>query len=122
MLDHTRKTYQYTRRLAASLATWLMRSLLPLRGTLPNRTLRSTVGKLWCQPAAALEAGQLSTVSSNPTASMDPMLTWLNLVMMYTRAAASDYDDWKKLGNPGWGAKSLLPLAAKVCRFSPSLV
>jgi len=34
--------------------------------------------------------------------------------MMYTRAAASDYDDWKNVhGNPGWGATDLLPLLKK---------
>ncbi|KAJ6552921.1 GMC oxidoreductase-domain-containing protein [Mycena capillaripes] len=33
--------------------------------------------------------------------------------MMYTRAAASDYDDWEKLGNPGWGSVDLIPLAQK---------
>ncbi|KAJ3794309.1 glucose-methanol-choline oxidoreductase [Lentinula aff. detonsa] len=34
--------------------------------------------------------------------------------MIYTRPAASDYDDWAKLGNPGWGSESLIPLAKKV--------
>lgn len=34
--------------------------------------------------------------------------------MIYTRAAASDYDDWEKLGNSGWGSNSLIPLARKV--------
>lgn len=34
---------------------------------------------------------------------------------MYTRAAASDYDDWETVyGNPGWGSKDLLPLLKKV--------
>ncbi|KAF8186595.1 GMC oxidoreductase-domain-containing protein [Mycena galopus ATCC 62051] len=33
--------------------------------------------------------------------------------MMYVRAAASDYDDWEKLGNPGWGSVDLIPLAKK---------
>jgi hypothetical protein len=37
------------------------------------------------------------------------------IVMMYTRAAASDYDDWKNIhGNTGWGASDLLPLLKKV--------
>ncbi|KAJ3882837.1 GMC oxidoreductase-domain-containing protein [Lentinula edodes] len=34
--------------------------------------------------------------------------------MMYTRVPSSDYDDWEKLGNPGWGSGSLIPLAKKV--------
>ncbi|KAJ4473044.1 GMC oxidoreductase-domain-containing protein [Lentinula aciculospora] len=33
--------------------------------------------------------------------------------MIYNRPPASDYDDWEKLGNTGWGAKSLIPLAKK---------
>ncbi|KAF7327927.1 GMC-OxRdtase-N domain-containing protein [Mycena kentingensis (nom. inval.)] len=33
--------------------------------------------------------------------------------MMYTRGSPSDMDDWEKLGNPGWGAKDLIPLANK---------
>ncbi|THH14622.1 hypothetical protein EUX98_g9586 [Antrodiella citrinella] len=33
---------------------------------------------------------------------------------MYTRASASDYDDWAtKYGNPGWGYKDLLPYLKK---------
>ncbi|KAJ3982183.1 GMC oxidoreductase-domain-containing protein [Lentinula detonsa] len=35
-------------------------------------------------------------------------------VLMYTRASASDYDDWEKLGNAGWGSSSLIPLSRKV--------
>ena len=35
--------------------------------------------------------------------------------MVYTRAAASDYDDWETLfGNKGWGSKDLIPLLKKV--------
>lgn len=35
--------------------------------------------------------------------------------MMYTRAAASDYDDWEtKFANPGWGSKDIIPLLRKV--------
>ncbi|KAG8213775.1 GMC oxidoreductase-domain-containing protein [Butyriboletus roseoflavus] len=34
--------------------------------------------------------------------------------LMYTRAAASDYDDWETIyNNPGWGSKNLLPLLRK---------
>ncbi|KAJ7275401.1 GMC oxidoreductase-domain-containing protein [Mycena haematopus] len=33
---------------------------------------------------------------------------------MYTRAAASDYDDWETVyGNRGWGSKNLIPLLQK---------
>ncbi|KAF9025566.1 alcohol oxidase, partial [Hymenopellis radicata] len=39
--------------------------------------------------------------------------------MMYTRASASDYDDWEKLGNPGWGSKDLIPLACKLESYEP---
>ena len=35
--------------------------------------------------------------------------------MLYTRAAASDYDDWEKAyKNPGWGSADLIPLLQKV--------
>ncbi|KAJ3554310.1 hypothetical protein NP233_g12447 [Leucocoprinus birnbaumii] len=34
--------------------------------------------------------------------------------MLYTRASASDYDDWETVhGNKGWGSKSLIPLLRK---------
>ncbi|OBZ66993.1 Alcohol oxidase [Grifola frondosa] len=34
--------------------------------------------------------------------------------MMYTRASASDYNDWEKVhDNPGWGFEDLLPLSKK---------
>jgi GMC oxidoreductase len=40
-----------------------------------------------------------------------------NLVMMYTRASASDYDDWEtEYQNPGWGSKDLIPLLKRVSR------
>lgn len=34
--------------------------------------------------------------------------------MAYVRGAASDYDDWAKLGNEGWSFTELLPLIKKV--------
>jgi hypothetical protein len=41
-------------------------------------------------------------------------------VMMYTRAAASDYDDWESVyDNPGWGSKHLIPLLKKVFFIPP---
>jgi alcohol oxidase len=34
---------------------------------------------------------------------------------MYTRASASDYDDWENVHkNPGWGSNDLIPLLKKV--------
>ena len=36
-------------------------------------------------------------------------------VVVYTRAAASDYDDWENIfKNKGWGSESLIPLLKKV--------
>ena len=41
--------------------------------------------------------------------------------MMYTRPAASDYDDWETVyKNPGWGSKHLIPLLKKVRRRAPA--
>jgi choline dehydrogenase-like flavoprotein len=41
--------------------------------------------------------------------------------MMLNRGAADDYDNWERLGNPGWGWKSLLPYFVKSTTFqSPS--
>lgn len=34
--------------------------------------------------------------------------------MMFDRGAADDYDNWEKLGNPGWGFSDLLPYFKKV--------
>jgi GMC oxidoreductase len=46
---------------------------------------------------------------------MHVMCAFSNLVMMYTRASASDYDDWETVyQNPGWGSKDLIPLLRKV--------
>lgn len=33
--------------------------------------------------------------------------------MMYIRGNPSDYDDWKKAGNPGWGWEDVLPFFKK---------
>ncbi|KAJ6458842.1 GMC oxidoreductase-domain-containing protein [Mycena vitilis] len=42
--------------------------------------------------------------------------------MMYNRAAASDYDDWMRMGNPGWGSADLIPLAKKLETYQAGLV
>ena len=45
----------------------------------------------------------------------------VHIVVMYTRASASDYDDWEtQYGNPGWGSKALIPLLKKA-RFGAYL-
>ncbi|KAJ7130938.1 GMC oxidoreductase-domain-containing protein [Mycena filopes] len=41
--------------------------------------------------------------------------------LMYTRASPSDYDDWEKLENPGWGAKDLIPLSNKAETVEPNM-
>jgi GMC oxidoreductase len=42
------------------------------------------------------------------------------IVMMYTRASASDYDEWEKVHeNLGWGSNELIPLLKKV--YAPDL-
>ena len=56
------------------------------------------------------------------------ILQWLTLplVVVYTRAAASDYDDWETVhGNKGWGSEDIIPLLKKVAippNFEPSVV
>ncbi|KAJ7159284.1 GMC oxidoreductase-domain-containing protein [Mycena crocata] len=42
--------------------------------------------------------------------------------MFYNRAAASDYDDWMRLGNPGWGAQDLIPFAKKAETYQEGVV
>ncbi|KAJ7156219.1 GMC oxidoreductase-domain-containing protein [Mycena filopes] len=42
--------------------------------------------------------------------------------MIYNRAPASDYDDWMKLGNPGWGSTDLIPLAQKLETYQAGAV
>ncbi|PPQ85363.1 hypothetical protein CVT24_005434, partial [Panaeolus cyanescens] len=39
--------------------------------------------------------------------------------MLFDRGSADDYDNWERLGNPGWGWEGLLPYFKKA-RFSPS--
>ncbi|KAL0955056.1 hypothetical protein HGRIS_003974 [Hohenbuehelia grisea] len=40
---------------------------------------------------------------------------------MYTRAVASDYDDWERVyGNTGWGSKDMIPLLNKAETFQIS--
>ncbi len=34
--------------------------------------------------------------------------------MLFDRGSADDYNNWEKLGNPGWGFSSLLPYFKKV--------
>jgi choline dehydrogenase-like flavoprotein len=44
-------------------------------------------------------------------------------VLVYTRAAASDYDDWKEVyGNKGWDSEHLIPLLKRVESFTICLL
>jgi choline dehydrogenase-like flavoprotein len=46
------------------------------------------------------------------------VMIWFE-VLFYTRAAASDYDDWENVyGNKGWGSEHLRPLLKKVRVFT----
>ncbi|KAF8441404.1 hypothetical protein L210DRAFT_3760007 [Boletus edulis BED1] len=59
--------------------------------------------------------GGSSVINSELTFSFEVDDGIANIIdMMYTRAAASDYDDWETIcNNPGWGSKDLLPLLRK---------
>ncbi|KAL0575688.1 hypothetical protein V5O48_006276 [Marasmius crinis-equi] len=70
----------------------------------PGETLSFHVGK----PSQALN-GRSSTVTAGKCVGGGSSVNFV----MYTRASSSDYDDWEKLGNPGWGSKDLIPLANK---------
>ncbi|PPQ83997.1 hypothetical protein CVT25_000543 [Psilocybe cyanescens] len=39
--------------------------------------------------------------------------------MLFDRGSADDYNNWEKLGNPGWGFSSLLPYFKKSATFTP---
>lgn len=41
--------------------------------------------------------------------------------MFFDRGGAEDYDNWEKLGNPGWGWQSLFPYFKKVSYQSTGL-
>jgi hypothetical protein len=61
-------------------------------------------------------------VAQASTVRLEPYFLHFNLLILdfiqvttYTRAAASDYDDWEQIyGNKGWGSKHLIPLLKKV--------
>ncbi|KAH9482008.1 Dehydrogenase xptC [Psilocybe cubensis] len=39
--------------------------------------------------------------------------------MLFDRGSADDYNNWEKLGNPGWGWRGLLPYFKKSSSFTP---
>ena len=42
------------------------------------------------------------------------MLNW----MLYFRGNSKDFEEWEKLGNPGWGWRDVLPFFKKAERFA----
>ncbi|KAF7344285.1 Alcohol oxidase [Mycena venus] len=42
--------------------------------------------------------------------------------MFYNRAPASDYDDWMRLGNPGWGSQDMIALAKKLETYQAGVI
>jgi alcohol oxidase len=51
------------------------------------------------------------------------LMTVVLIVTMYTRAAASDYDDWETVhGNKGWHSKYIIPLLKKVKYIAPGCI
>ncbi|KAL0579313.1 hypothetical protein V5O48_002711 [Marasmius crinis-equi] len=64
----------------------------------PGKTLSYHVAK----PSQALK-GRSSVVPAGRCVGGGSSVNFV----MYTRAAPSDYDDWEKFGNPGWGSKEL---------------
>ena len=78
--------------------------------------MRSVEGRLLFLWGVVWVGVRLSTVSNPPNEAFNKMTRGLS-VMMYTRAAASDYDDWENtFKNPGWGSAHLIPLLQKVSR------
>ena len=62
--------------------------------TVPQRGIGGRLGTVY----AAAVVGGGSTVNG----------------MLFDRGSADDYDNWEKLGNPGWGFNSLFPYFKKV--------
>ncbi|KAJ3742418.1 GMC oxidoreductase-domain-containing protein [Lentinula detonsa] len=87
--------------LTLNLPARFLNSLIKGHTVSHHRSVQSKAlgGRSVCVPSACCVVGGGSAVN----------------FMIYTRPAASDYDDWAKLGNPGqWGSESLIPLARKV--------
>ena len=66
-------------------------------------------------PTGRALGGGSSVNCMKATVWLIPKLKLLLKVLFYTRAAASDYDDWENVyGNKGWGSEHLIPLLKKV--------
>ena len=92
------------------------------RWTLCGRAMRTMSGGWWkCQlyvPPCFF--GRQRENFTNGAGACIRYPWWILIVMMYTRASASDYDDWEKVHeNPGWGSNDLIPLLRKV--FTPHI-
>ncbi|KAG5647340.1 hypothetical protein DXG03_000408 [Asterophora parasitica] len=82
---------------------------------LPSETFTHHVGK----PSPSL-AGRAVIVPTGRCVGGGSSVNFINCgtVAMYTRAAASDYDDWEIVHkNPGWGSKQLISLLKKAETF-----
>ena len=74
-------------------------------------------GRLWYLAPTVLEELPVLIVRQFVERNIGYLLTTINTrsVMMYTRASASDYDDWANVHqNAGWSSADLLPLLKKV--------
>ncbi|KDR68518.1 hypothetical protein GALMADRAFT_256740 [Galerina marginata CBS 339.88] len=71
--------------------------------------------KILCQPSEAL-LGRSPLVPSGRAVGGGSNVNFV----VYTRASASDYDDWEtKYGNKGWSSKHIIPLLKKAETFQP---
>ncbi|KAL0571273.1 hypothetical protein V5O48_010690 [Marasmius crinis-equi] len=84
-------------------------------GTIAGRGLKPSVERRLCPLGNAWVEGQASTVSRLSVLSIPKIVISgvVMEVMLYARPPTSDFDDWEKQGNPGWGSKELIPLSQK---------
>ncbi|EEB94462.1 hypothetical protein MPER_06719 [Moniliophthora perniciosa FA553] len=70
-----------------------------------------TAGRLaGADPSSLIMAGRDHVVKPSEVSNGHPA----QILVMYTRAAALDWDDRRKQGNPAWGLQGLIPVSNKV--------